>query len=70
MTPQEIRIEILRANTTMAKIARAAKVSRGFVWQVVYGLRRTRRIREAIAQAVGKPIQELWPEENANGIVK
>ena len=70
MTPQEIRIEILRANTTMAKIARAAKVSRGFVWQVVYGLRRTRRIRETIAQALGKPIQELWPEENANGIVK
>ena len=70
MTPQEIRIEILRANTTMAKIAKAAKVSRGFVWQVVYGLRRTRRIRETIAQAVGKPIQELWPEENGNGIVK
>ena len=70
MTPQEIRIEILRANTTMAKIARAAKVSRGFVWQVVHGVRRTRRIREAIAQAVGKPIQELWPEENANGIAK
>ena len=70
MTPQEIRIEILRANTTMAKIARAAKVSRGFVWQVVYGLRRTRRIRETIAQALGKPIQELWLEENANGIVK
>ena len=70
MTPQEIRIEFIRAKTTMAEIARAAKVTRNFVWQVVYGLRHTRRIREAIAQAVGKSIQELWPEENADGIAE
>jgi lambda repressor-like predicted transcriptional regulator len=70
MTPDEIRIELIRVKTTMAKIARAAKVTRNFVWQVVHGRRRTRRIREAIAQAVGKPIRELWPEEKANGIAK
>ena len=63
MTPQEIRIELIRAETTMAKIAKTAKVTRTFVWQVVYGVRRTRRIRGAIAQAVGKPIQEIWSEE-------
>ena len=70
MTPEEIRIELIRAKTTMAKIAKTAKVTRAFVWQVVYGVRRTRRIREAIAQAVGKPIQELWPEEETHGIVE
>jgi len=57
----EIKIMLLRAGKTQASIARDLGVNRSFVNNVIKGHRSTRRVREAIANAVGKRIGELWP---------
>ena len=44
-------------------IAAMENVSIPAVNQVVWNVRKTPRIRQAIADAVGIPISELWPQE-------
>jgi lambda repressor-like predicted transcriptional regulator len=57
----EIKIQLLRAGKTQASIARELGVNRSFVNNVIKGHRSTMRVREAIAKAVGKRVDELWP---------
>ena len=57
----EIKIQLLRAGKTQASIARDLGVNRSFVNNVIKGLRHTARVRMAIAKAVGKRVEELWP---------
>lgn len=63
MDPYEIRIALLRARTNMSEIARAERVTPAFVRQVVFGERKTERIRKAIARAIGKEVTEIWPDK-------
>jgi len=51
---------MLDAGVTQAGIAKELNVSRSFINQVVSKRRSTRRIREAIARAVGMPTEILW----------
>jgi lambda repressor-like predicted transcriptional regulator len=57
----EIKVQLLRAGKTQASIARELGVNRSFVNNVIKGHRSTKRVREAIAKAVGKRVNELWP---------
>jgi transcriptional regulator with XRE-family HTH domain len=61
MSPVEIKILLLRAGITQTSIAKKLGVTLGFVNQIVNGQRHTKRVRMAIARAVGKRIEDLWP---------
>ncbi len=68
MTPTEIKIELLKAGINQNQIAKKLGVVPTLVSQVVHGVRPVKRVRQAIADAVGKPIEELWPEESSNKV--
>lgn len=61
MEPIDIRILLMRARKSQSGIARELGVTQGFVGQVILGLRHTQRVRSAIAKAVGRPVEKLWP---------
>ena len=63
MNSTEIRILLLRAHVTQTSIARELGVTLGFVNQIIMGRRNTMRVREAIAKAVGRRVEDLWPSE-------
>lgn len=66
MTKQEqmriIRAEMVRAGVSNAQIARDEQVSTVYVYYVLIGKRPGYRIRRAIAKAVNKPVEKLWPD--------
>jgi transcriptional regulator with XRE-family HTH domain len=64
MEPIEIYILMKRARITYAAIAQKFEVTPAMIEQVVKGRRHTQYIREAIAEAVGKPVEKLWPQTN------
>jgi len=66
MTPVEIKIELLRAGINQSQIAKKLSVTPTLVNQVIWGIRPAKYVREAIAEAIGKPIEEIWPEESPN----
>lgn len=66
MNPTEIKILLLRAGITQTSISQNLGVTLGFVNQIITGRRHTRRVREAIAKAVGRRVDELWPPEPQN----
>lgn len=51
---------------TVTEIAHKAGVSRTWVSLVIHKNKSSKRIRKAIADAVGKKYEELWPR-NGNG---
>jgi lambda repressor-like predicted transcriptional regulator len=57
------RVALLRKGISQREIARREKVPRGFVNQVIHRRRKTRRIRQAIARAMGEPYDKVWPDE-------
>lgn len=60
-TATNIKIELLRIGVTQSEIANRLKVSVGSVNDVISGRRITPRIRTAIANAIGKPVEKIWP---------
>ena len=66
MKPVEIKILMMRAGVTQTKIAKQLGITIPFVNQIISGIRPTKYIRESIADAIGKPVEELWPEESPN----
>jgi len=63
MEPLEIRFAMLRKKVTGGTIAGPLGVTRNAVNKTVLGALKPRRIREAIADAIGKPYAEVWGEE-------
>lgn len=61
MNSINLKIKLLRAGITQAGIARNIGVTRAFVNQVINGQRNNKRVRMAIAKAVGKRVKDLWP---------
>lgn len=57
----EIKVALLRSKQTQAQIARRLGISKQYVNTVIKGKRTTMRVRKAIAKAVGKRVEELWP---------
>lgn len=62
MKPNEIKSELVLRKITATDLAKQIGVSRPFVSMTIAGDRKTRRIQEAIAKAIGKPIEEVFPE--------
>lgn len=52
----------LKQDGGVKEIAKKLGVTSPTVSQVIHGKRPNARIRKAIADTVGKPISELWPE--------
>jgi len=67
MTPIQIRAEMMLNNITVTAIARKLGVKQPTVSQVIYGVRPTLRIREAVATAIKKTVDEIWPEPTKEG---
>lgn len=62
MTPLEIRTAIQKANLNQAAIAKAINRSPVSVSYVIDGKRNSRLIHEAIAEAIGMDIRQIWPD--------
>ncbi len=61
MEPNEIRAAMVLARVTITSIAKKLGVAPQWVHAVITGKRPTPRIRQAIAEAIGKPVDEIWP---------
>lgn len=64
MSGRRIKALILLQGTTITAIAREAGVSREWVSNIINGHKRSPRIQKAIARALGKKVEDLWPAEN------
>ncbi len=62
MESEEIKRLLANAWISQADIARQLNVRRNTVCQVIKGERKSFRIQQAIAEAVGKTVEELWGE--------
>jgi sugar (pentulose or hexulose) kinase len=61
-----LKIAMIEKDITYADVARQlGNVKPGTVKVVANGFAKTPRIRKALADAVGKTIEELWPKEDA-----
>ena len=61
MQPHEIRAALVLARVTITSIARDLGVKPPTVHAVITGKRPTPRIRQAIAEAIGRPVEEVFP---------
>jgi len=57
----KIKIKMLEKGVTGASISRTLGVTRAAVYHVVAGRNKSKRIRRAIAHALGMRVSELWP---------
>jgi lambda repressor-like predicted transcriptional regulator len=62
LTGNQIVAAIKDKGTTMAEIARREGVSHTAVRRVVFGVDVIYRLRHVIAEVVGRPEEELWPD--------
>lgn len=67
MTPREIRAEMYRLGVKLKDIADEAGVTESRVCQVILSIGRNKgyRIRPYIAKAIGKTVEEIWPDDAA-----
>lgn len=65
MTPKERKIELIKADKTMADIARQLGVTVSHVSQVVLGKRHSPSVEAAVAEAIGKPVTRVFGEHAA-----
>lgn len=61
MTENELRIAMLLLGVSQVSIATKVGVPRSYVHQVITGERAFPEIRQAIAEAIGKPVDFIWP---------
>ena len=62
MKPLEIKIYLLRADVKQAEIAQFCKVSRTSITRVINGYSSSDRIQRAIAKAINRPVEDVFPE--------
>lgn len=67
MEGSEIKKLMSMAGVTQVEIAKKVGVSKGCVNHVIAGIRSNNRVRQAIAEAVGKTVEELWGNDCNNG---
>ncbi|WP_316347662.1 hypothetical protein [Desulfuromonas acetoxidans] len=63
MTPTERRIELLKAKTRPAQIARALHISPTGVYRVIDDQVTSDRIQRAIAEAINMPVEKVFPDK-------
>lgn len=63
MNATERKAALKAAGVTQADIARRVKKGRPYVNEVVHGTRRSPEIRRAIARAIGRPVAEVFADD-------
>lgn len=61
---RQIKAKLILAGITHKQIAESLGVQRPSVSEVVGGLKTSKRIRAAVARALGTTPEALWPEDN------
>lgn len=59
----KIKIAMIRKGISGAEIARQQGVDRSAVSHVLAGRSKSKRLRQAIAEALGLRVEALWPEK-------
>lgn len=60
-TKQKIKIELIKYGINGAQIGRKVGVSRDAISKTIKGEIKSRRLRKAIADAIGVKVEDLWP---------
>lgn len=60
MPPLERKVALMRAGITQSEIARRVGVSNSHVGDVLHGHRRSAQVEAAIADAIGKPVADVF----------
>lgn len=63
MKPNEIKAALVLNGITATSIAKTIGLPRPNVSETISGVRKTKRIRKAIANAIGMPVEEVFPEQ-------
>ncbi len=66
MTPNEIRAEFMRLGKPISSIADELNLPRSSISVVISGKRPNPKVRNAIARAINRPVNEIWPPKGAN----
>lgn len=61
MTPLDRKVALVRRQVSLAQIGAQLGVSRQFVSDIVRGNRRSERVETAVAEAIGKPVEKVFP---------
>lgn len=64
MTPTERKAELKASGITGAAIATRLRISQSVVSETLSGTRNNLRAKRAIARAIGRPLDDVFPETN------
>lgn len=59
--PQDRKAELVRRGVRITRIARDLGFSQPYVSDVIAGNRRSERIEQAVADAIGLPVADVFP---------
>ena len=62
MKPREILAALMMADVRPYKIAKKCHVTPPMVYHVIHVRAKRRKIQDVIAEAIGKDINEIWPQ--------
>lgn len=63
MSPNEIRAELVRRGIERQQIAAQLGIAKAGVSQVISGVKKTPRVRHAIAEAIGMAVEQVFPQQ-------
>jgi transcriptional regulator with XRE-family HTH domain len=66
MTPLEIKKAYKKLGLNQTSIAKSLGVTQPYISQIINGIRKTSRVRQAISEILGIPVGELWPDGDNN----
>ena len=66
LTRRERKAALVLKGVSLSDIARELGVSQQHVSMVVAGIRRSPRVEEAVAAAIGRPIRQVFAAEDAS----
>jgi len=66
MSPEDIRIAMIKAGVTQSGIARKLGVKQPSIYKIIMGQLVSHKIRCAIAEATGIDLKKIWPSTYLN----
>lgn len=64
MTPEDIKSLLIKRGKKQVAIAIELKVSPAAVSRVIKGITKSRRIKQAIAEALNEKVEDLWTDSS------
>lgn len=61
-TSREIRAQLVLLGITQLDIAKAEGLTQQAIGMAIQGARQGLKARKAVAKALGKPVEEIWPD--------